>query len=153
VRQRAVPFVYKGIRLSIDLRTDLIVEDKVIVDLKAKDQVSAIDKLKVLTYLRLLRLRLGLVINFHVAVLKDGIHRVVNELIDPDEPPEPADFRASAPLRLCVFPDSVPYTIAPLWMKNAEAQRSQRRGGEHRSRLNALSLLPGSLRFPSTRRE
>lgn len=91
VRQRAVPFVYKGVRLSVDLRTDLIVERKVIVDLKAKDQVTAIDKLKVLTYLRLLNLRLGLVINFHVAVLKDGIFRVVNNLIEmePDDEPPP----------------------------------------------------------------
>lgn len=93
-RQRQVPFVYKGITLSADLRTDLIVEDKVVVDLKAKEQVTAIDKLKVLTYLRLLNLRLGLVINFHVAVLKDGVHRVVNNLIDPETPPEPPNLHA-----------------------------------------------------------
>ncbi|MGB8168156.1 MAG: GxxExxY protein, partial [Chthoniobacteraceae bacterium] len=93
-RQRAVPFIYKGETLSTDLRTDLIVEGKVIVDLKAKDQVTAIDKLKVLTYLRLLDLRLGIVINFHVAVLKDGVYRIVNNLIDPDTPPEPPDLLA-----------------------------------------------------------
>ena len=93
-RQRQVPFVYKGITLSVDLRTDLVVEEKVIVDLKAKDQVAAVDKLKVLTYLRLLNLRLGLVINFHVPVLKDGVHRVVNDLVDADTPPEPPDLRA-----------------------------------------------------------
>ena len=85
-RQRQVPFVYKGITLSVDLRTDLVVGVKVVVDLKAKDQVTAIDKLKVLTYLRLLDLRLGLIINFHVAVLKDGVHRVVNNLTDPEPP-------------------------------------------------------------------
>ena len=93
VRQRAVPFYYKGVLLSTDLRTDLIVEGKVILDLKAKDQVTAIDKLKVLTYLRLLKLRLGLIINFHVPVLKDGIFRVVNNLIErlrpeDEEPPD-----------------------------------------------------------------
>jgi GxxExxY protein len=93
-RQRQVPFVYKGITLSVDLRTDLVVADKLIVDLKAKDQVTAIDKLKVLTYLRLLNLRLGLVINFHVAVLKDGIHRVVNNLLPPPPPDIPPDLRA-----------------------------------------------------------
>src|SRR5258708_9823258 len=60
LRQRKVPFVYKGIALSADLRTDLIVEGKVIVDLKAKEAVTAMDKLKVLTYLLLLNLRLGL---------------------------------------------------------------------------------------------
>jgi len=94
VRQKAVPFVYKGVQLSVDLRTDLIVAGKVIVDLKAKEQVTAIDKLKVLTYLRLLNLRLGLVINFHVAVLKDGIYRVVNNLVPPDAPPEPPDLHS-----------------------------------------------------------
>ena len=93
-RQRQVPFVYKGITLSVDLRTDLVVENKVIVDLKAKDQVTSFDKLKVLTYLRLLDLRLGLVINFHVALLKDGVHRIVNELVDPDTPPEPPNLHA-----------------------------------------------------------
>ena len=93
-RQRQVPFVYKGVTLSVDLRTDLVVENKVIVDLKSKEQVTAIDKLKVLTYLRLLNLRLGLVINFHVAVLKDGVHRVVNNLLPPDEPFDPPDLRA-----------------------------------------------------------
>jgi len=92
VRQRPVPFVYKGVQLSADLRTDLIVAEKVIVDLKAKEQVTAIDKLKVLTYLRLLDLHLGLVINFHVSVLKDGVYRVVNNLIPPDAPEEPPDF-------------------------------------------------------------
>ena len=93
-RQRQVPFVYKGITLSVDLRTDLVVENKVIVDLKAKDQVTSFDKLKVLTYLRLLNLRLGLVVNFHVALLKDGVYRVVNDLVDPDTPREPPDLRA-----------------------------------------------------------
>ena len=94
VRQKAVPFVYKGVQLSVDLHTDLIVEGKVILDLKAKDQVTAIDRLKVLTYLRLLKLRLGLVINFHVAVLKDGIYRVVNNLIErpPSDSEEPPDL-------------------------------------------------------------
>ena len=93
-RQRQVPFVYKGITLSVDLRTDLVVENKVIVDLKAKDQVTSFDKLKVLTYLRLLNLRLGLVINFHVALLKDGVCRVVNDLVEPDTPSKPPDLRA-----------------------------------------------------------
>jgi GxxExxY protein len=93
-RQRQVPFVYKGITLSVDLRTDLVVADKLVVDLKAKDQVTAIDKLKVLTYLRLLNLRLGLLINFHVAVLKDGVHRVVNNLLPPPAPETAPDFRS-----------------------------------------------------------
>ncbi len=94
VRQRPVPFVYKGVQLSVDLRTDLVVAGKVVVDLKAKDQVTAIDKLKVLTYLRLLNLRLGLVINFHVPVLKDGVYRVVNNLAPRNEPSETPDLHS-----------------------------------------------------------
>jgi GxxExxY protein len=94
VRQQVVPFIYKGIKLSADLRADLIVAGKLVVDLKAKEQVLPIDKLKVLTYLRLLDLRLGLIINFHVGVLKDGIYRVVNNLYPPDPPPEPPDLHS-----------------------------------------------------------
>ncbi len=94
LRQKPVPFVYKGVQLSTDLRTDLIVASKVIVDLKAKEQVTAIDKLKVLTYLRLLNLRLGLIINFHVPILKDGVFRIVNNLLPPEPPQEPPDFRS-----------------------------------------------------------
>ncbi len=91
-----MPFVHKGVRLSVDLRADLVVAGKVIVDLKAKEQITTIDKLKVLTYLRLLKLRLGLLINFHVPMLKDGVCRVVNNLIPPHPPDasyEPPDLR------------------------------------------------------------
>ncbi|MFZ5517404.1 MAG: GxxExxY protein, partial [Candidatus Zhuqueibacterota bacterium] len=76
----SVPIPYKGIKLSTGLRLDLLVEDKVIVDLKAKETLSAIDKLKLLTYLRLSEKHLGLLINFHVELLRDGIERVVNKL-------------------------------------------------------------------------
>ncbi len=79
-RQKSVPIPYKGIKLGTDLRLDLLVEDKVIVDLKAKEDLSTIDKPKLLTYLRLSDKHLGLIINFHVEVLRDGIFRVVNKL-------------------------------------------------------------------------
>ncbi len=79
-RQQNVPIPYKGIKLGTDLRLDLLVENKVIVDLKAKEELSTIDKPKLLTYLRLSDKRLGLIINFHVEVLRDGIFRVVNKL-------------------------------------------------------------------------
>ncbi len=75
-----MPIPYKGIKLGTDLRLDLLVENKVIVDLKAKEELSTIDKPKLLTYLRLSDKRLGLIINFHVEVLRDGIFRVVNKL-------------------------------------------------------------------------
>ena len=81
-RQQAVPISYKGVKLATDLRLDLIVEEKVIVDLKAKEQLSSIDKPQMLTYLRLSGLHLGLIINFHSTVLKSGIVRVVNNLTE-----------------------------------------------------------------------
>ena len=80
VRQQSVPIPFKKIKLGTDLRLDLLVEDKVIVDLKAKEKLSSIDKSKLLTYLRLSEKHLGLIINFHVEVLHHGIARVVNEL-------------------------------------------------------------------------
>jgi GxxExxY protein len=91
-RQQPVPIYYKGVKLGANLSLDLIVYEKVIVDNKAKDQILPIDKVKLLTYLRLSNLRLGLLINFHAAVLKDGIARVVNDLA-PYELPPPGSFR------------------------------------------------------------
>ncbi|MGA3164232.1 MAG: GxxExxY protein, partial [Verrucomicrobiota bacterium] len=79
-----------GVKLGVPLRLDLIVEEKVIVDLKAKEEVIALDRAKLLSYLRLSNLRLGLIINFHSLVLKDGISRVVNGLQMP--PPELGSF-------------------------------------------------------------
>lgn len=64
-RQKNVPITYKGKKLATDLRLDLIVEDKVIVDLKAKEDMTPLDHAKTLTYLRLTGLHLGLNINFH----------------------------------------------------------------------------------------
>jgi GxxExxY protein len=89
-RQKFVPIHYKGVKLGMPLRLDLIVEEKVIVDLKAKEEVIALDGAKLLSYLRLSNLRLGLIINFHSLVLKDGISRVVNGLQMPT--PEPGSF-------------------------------------------------------------
>ena len=72
------------------LRLDLIVEEKLIVDLKAKEDVNEFDNARLLSYLRLSNLRLGLISNFHSALLKDGISRVVNGLQLP--PPAPDSF-------------------------------------------------------------
>jgi GxxExxY protein len=81
-RQQPVPIPYKDIKLGTDLRFDLLVEEKVIVDLKAKEFVTAIDHQKILSYLRLSHKQLGLIINFHVAKLKDGVERIVNGLTE-----------------------------------------------------------------------
>ena len=79
-RQQRVPISFKGIKLGSDLRLDLLIENKVIVDLKAKEKLSDIDKPQMLTYLKLSQKHLGLIINFHVKILRDGIARVVNKL-------------------------------------------------------------------------
>lgn len=84
-RQRQVPINYKGVKLATDLRLDLLVEDKVIVDAKAKEAMTEKDHVKTLTYLRLSHKRLGLNINFHEPRLVDGIKRIVNNLDQTEE--------------------------------------------------------------------
>ena len=76
-RQRALPVAYKGVLLDCGYRLDLVVADSVIVELKAVDGLLPIHKAQLLTYLRLTKLTLGLLINFNVPVLKDGVQRVV----------------------------------------------------------------------------
>ena len=80
VRQQGVPIVYKDVRLATDLRLDLVVEGKVIVECKATKNDNPIFEAQALTYLRLMDLRLALVINFGKRLVKDGVHRVVNRL-------------------------------------------------------------------------
>jgi GxxExxY protein len=79
-RQKPVPIDYKGVKLGTDLRLDLLVEDKVVVDVKAKEEMTEKDHAKTLTYLRLTNTRLGLNMNFHEPRLVDGIKRIVNHL-------------------------------------------------------------------------
>ena len=79
-RQVALPIPYKGTVLASPLRIDIVVNRLVIVDCKAVSQYNSIFESQMLTYLRLTRLRLGLVINFGERLVKDGIHRVVNDL-------------------------------------------------------------------------
>ena len=79
-RQVAVPIVYESIRLDIGFRADLIVERKVIIEMKSVEIVLPVHKKQLLTYLKLTGLKLGLLINFNEALLKDGITRIVNRL-------------------------------------------------------------------------
>ena len=79
-RQRVVPVVYKGTRLATELRVDLIVAGRVVVECKAVSTYNRVFEAQALTYLRQLELRLALVINFGQRLVKDGIHRVVNGL-------------------------------------------------------------------------
>ena len=79
-RQKSIPVVYEDVRLDEGFRADLLVEDKVIVELKSVETIAPVHKKQLLTYLRLADKRLGLLINFGVARIKDGITRVVNGL-------------------------------------------------------------------------
>jgi len=79
-REVPIPIVWEDIRLDIGFRADLIVEDKVIVELKSVEKLAPVHKKQLLTYLRVADKRLGLLINFGAALLKDGIHRVANGL-------------------------------------------------------------------------
>lgn len=79
-RQWSVPIFYKTKRLASDLRCDLLVADRVVVECKATTTHNPIFEAQALTYLRLMELRLALVVNFGQRLVKDGIHRVVNGL-------------------------------------------------------------------------
>jgi GxxExxY protein len=82
-REVPIPVVWDGVRIEIGFRADLIVEGMVLVELKSVETLAAVHKKQVLTYLRLTDLRLGLLLNFGAALMKDGIHRVVNGLEEP----------------------------------------------------------------------
>jgi len=79
-RQVPVPIVFDEIKFDEGFRADLIVEEKVIVELKSVEKVSRVHKKQLLTYLRLADKRLGLLINFGAGLIRDGISRVVNGL-------------------------------------------------------------------------
>lgn len=76
-RQREVPLRYRGIELSCDYRLDFVVEGQLLLELKAVSELLPIHQAQLLTYLKLERLQLGLLVNFNVPVLKDGIRRVI----------------------------------------------------------------------------
>ena len=80
LRQVGIPIVYESVRLEEGFRADLVVEDKVIVEIKSVEQIARVHKKQLLTYLRLADKRLGLLINFGETLIKDGISRVVNGL-------------------------------------------------------------------------
>ncbi|GAX43207.1 hypothetical protein NIES4075_42190 [Tolypothrix sp. NIES-4075] len=75
-----IPVVYEGVHLEVGFRADLIVENKVIVELKSVESVHPVHKKQLLTYLRVANKRLGLLINFGAFLIKDRISRVVNGL-------------------------------------------------------------------------
>ncbi|MCK6622992.1 MAG: GxxExxY protein [Calditrichaceae bacterium] len=79
-RQVAIPFIYETITFDFGFRADFIVEKKVIIELKSIENVLPLHKKQLLTYLKLSGLKLGLLINFNTALIKDGITRIVDNL-------------------------------------------------------------------------
>ena len=79
-RQQTIPVVYETVHILTGFHADLVVEDKVIVEIKALESIAPVHKKQLLTYLKLADKRLGLLINFNVALIKDGITRIVNGL-------------------------------------------------------------------------
>jgi GxxExxY protein len=92
-RQKALPVIYDTLKMDIGFRIDILVNEKVVVELKYVEQTSPVHKKQVLTYLRLSNTHLGLLINFGQELIKDGITRIVNNL------PEADSLKSSAPLR------------------------------------------------------
>src|SRR5215472_14277535 len=80
VQQQPIPVIYENVGIDTGFRADLIVEDKVIVEVKSVELLALVHKKQLLTYLRLADKRLSLLINFQVALIKDGITRIVNGL-------------------------------------------------------------------------
>ncbi len=79
-QQKPLPLLYKGVQLECGYRMDLLVQDQVLVEIKAVDQILPVHRAQLLSYLKLSRLKVGLLINFNVKLLKSGIERLVNHL-------------------------------------------------------------------------
>ncbi|MCF8307282.1 MAG: GxxExxY protein [Ignavibacteriales bacterium] len=79
-RQKAIPLIWDDLKMDIGYRADLIVENKVIVELKSVEQIAPVHPKQLLTYLKIADKRLGLLINFNERLIKNGITRIVNNL-------------------------------------------------------------------------
>ena len=84
-RQKPVPIEFDGLRFDEGFRIDLLVDDRVVVELKSVEQLAPVHSKQLLTYIRLLDLRVGLLINFGASTLKEGVRRVVNAY-SPEDP-------------------------------------------------------------------
>lgn len=82
-RQKSVPLIYENVKLDCGFRADLVVENRVVVETKCKDSLHPVDDAQLLSHLRLLNISVGLLINFHVLVLRSGIKRLVNNYREP----------------------------------------------------------------------
>jgi GxxExxY protein len=79
-RQQAIPVMWNEIKMDIGFRSDLVINSKVLIEIKSVERIAPVHRKQVLTYLRLTDIKLGLLINFNEALLKDGIQRIVNNL-------------------------------------------------------------------------
>ena len=79
-RQQGIPLVHEEIRMNAGFRADVIIDNKVIVELKSIEALAPVHYKQILTYLKLTDLKLGLLVNFNVNLMKDGIHRIANKL-------------------------------------------------------------------------
>lgn len=79
-RQKPVSFVYDDIPFDEGFRVDLLVDDRVVVELKSVEKIAPVHSKQLLTYLRLMNLSVGLLINYGASTLKEGLHRIVNDL-------------------------------------------------------------------------
>ncbi|PHR71003.1 MAG: GxxExxY protein [Lutibacter sp.] len=79
-KQKSLPLIYEDVKLNIGYRIDIIVENKVIIELKAVEMLNDVHFAQLLTYLKLSNCKLGMLINFNVSLIKNGIKRVVNNL-------------------------------------------------------------------------
>ncbi|HRP32940.1 MAG TPA: GxxExxY protein [Agriterribacter sp.] len=80
VRQQAIPLIHEEVKLEAGFRADVIIDNKVILEIKSVEALASVHFKQLLTYLKLSDIRLGLLINFNVALLKTGIHRIANRL-------------------------------------------------------------------------
>jgi len=79
-KQKPMPLIYEDVKLDIGYRLDIMVENKVVIEIKSVDALNDVHLAQILTYLKLSNCKLGLLINFNVSLLKNGIRRVVNKL-------------------------------------------------------------------------
>ena len=79
-QQVPMPFIYKEVKMEVGYRIDLLIENKVIIEIKSLENLAPVHFSQTLTYLKLSNLKLGLLINFNTKLLKSGIHRIVNNL-------------------------------------------------------------------------
>ncbi|OXG02253.1 GxxExxY protein [Flavobacterium araucananum] len=79
-RQKTLPVIWDEIKLDIGFRTDLIIENKLILEIKSIEKITEVHAKQVMTYLKITKMKLGLLINFNVPLIKFGITRIVNNL-------------------------------------------------------------------------